>query len=120
MRLASLALSCFGFSRAIRVGIVGRQVLRQEQVHRDLHRIADRNLRHVLDAVELHDAVEHVADVFRVDAAGEADRDRRVERLALLQPVNGIGLGGAARRKSATANPARPPLHSRRRNIIIR
>ena len=76
-------------------GIVGGAVLRQQQLHRDLHRMPDGDARDVVDAVELHEALEDVADVLRVDAPGEADGHRRVERLALLQPIDGERLGDA-------------------------
>jgi hypothetical protein len=50
----------------------------------------------VLDRVELDDAIEHVADVARVDTAGEADGHGGVERLPLLQAVHGMRLAGRA------------------------
>ena len=56
--------------------IIGRQPFGQQQFHRNFHRVSDRNLRDVVDAVELHDAIDDVADILRVDAAGETDGDR--------------------------------------------
>ena len=76
--------------------IVGRPVLRQQQRHRDFYGVADRNLRDIVDGVELHDALDDVADVLRVDAAGEADGHRGVERLPFLQPVDGVRFGRVA------------------------
>ena len=76
--------------------IVGGQPFRKQQLHRNLHRESDRNFRNVIDRVELHDAIDDVADIFRVDAAGEANGHRRVERFALLQPIDGVRNGSGA------------------------
>ena len=76
--------------------IVGGQVLRQQQRHRDFYRVADRNLRDVVDPVEVHDAIDDVADILRVDPAGEADGHRGIEGLPFLQPVDGVRFGRVA------------------------
>ena len=76
--------------------IVRGQIVRQQQGHRNLHRIADRNLGDVVDSVEVHEAIEDVADVLRIHAAGESDGHRRIESLSFLQPVDGERLGRVA------------------------
>ncbi len=101
---------------------IARQELRRQQVHRDPHRIVDRDPRDVLDLIELHNAVDDVVHVPGIDASGETDGDRRVQRLALLQSIDGMRLGGGTRvlQRRRQRRWSRNRDHSRLRNIFIR
>ena len=62
--------------------MAGGQELGREQLERNAHRVADRDVGDVGDAAALRDLLRQRVDVLGEDAAGEAHDDARVERLA--------------------------------------